>query len=55
MRPHEKKRMLFMGLLFPILLTAQFLGFDSIWVTGVFAGILGGLSVVLFPDPDHRS
>lgn len=53
MRPHERKRALFMGLLFPILLTAQYFGMDSIWVTGVFAGLLGGLSVVLFPDSDR--
>lgn len=43
-----------MGLLFPILLVCQYLGFDSMIVTGAFAGILGGVSVLLFPDPDRE-
>ena len=53
MKPHEKKRALFMGLLFPILLFCQYMGWDSIVLTGAFAGILGGVSVILFPDPDR--
>ncbi|MBF0544374.1 MAG: hypothetical protein HQM08_08070 [Candidatus Riflebacteria bacterium] len=54
MKLHEKKRALFMGLLFPILLITNHLGFQSTWVVAFFSGLLGGLSVIFFPDPDRK-
>jgi len=54
-KPHEKKRAIFMGAcLFPLLLLVQFLGYESIWLTGALAGIIGGASVIIFPDPDFK-
>lgn len=54
-KPHEKKRALFVGgCLFCVLMVAQLFGYESIWLTGALAGILGGTSVVLFPDPDFK-
>ena len=56
LKPHEKHRAYFMGgVMFPILMIAQFLGYESIWLSGAVAGITSGLSVVLFPDPDRKT
>ncbi|HEY9069360.1 MAG TPA: hypothetical protein VIV61_03830 [Candidatus Ozemobacteraceae bacterium] len=57
MRPYEKKRMLFVGcVLFGLLLAMQYLGYDSVYVTAVLAGIVSGISVVLYPrDGDGAS
>jgi len=55
LQPHEKKRMLLTGgVLFPFLLIVEYFGMNSIWVTGAMAGILGGLGVILFPDPNRK-
>ncbi len=55
LKPHEKKRGLFMIFtLGPILLITQFFGYESLVFTCVLAGIIGGVSVVLFPDPDFK-
>lgn len=52
--PFVKKRAIFTAaVMMPALLLAQYLGYDSVMVTGAIAGITGGLSVILFPDP-HR-
>ncbi len=52
--PHMIKRMIFMFcVMFPVLLYAEFTGRNSIIVAGVTAGISSGVSVVLFPDPEH--
>jgi hypothetical protein len=39
--------------MFPVLLYAEYIGSNSIIVAGVVAGISSGVSVVLFPDPEH--
>ncbi len=50
MQPYEKKRMLFVGcVLFGLLMTMQYLGYDSVYVTAILAGIVSGVSVVLYP------
>lgn len=54
--PYEKKRAIFMFLvMFPALLLAQFFGWQSTIVAAVLAGVVGGVSVVIFPrDPGAR-
>ncbi len=48
------RRMAFMFcVMFPVLLYAEYIGSNSIIVAGVVAGISSGVSVVLFPDPEH--
>ena len=48
------KRAVFMFLtMFPILLILEFTGNTSTAATAILAGITGGVSVVLFPDPEH--
>jgi hypothetical protein len=54
MEPHVKNRAIFtFCFMLPILLVAQYFGFDSIWIAGITGGIAGGVSVVLFPDPSQ--
>lgn len=53
--PFVKKRAIFTGaVMLPCLLLAQYLGYDSILLTGLIAGVTGGVSVVLFPDPNRQ-
>jgi reverse gyrase len=48
------KRMLFMFcIMFPVLLYAEYTGKNSIILAAVTGGITSGVSVVLFPDPEH--
>ncbi|MBF0406911.1 MAG: hypothetical protein HQM10_06135 [Candidatus Riflebacteria bacterium] len=54
MKTFEKKRALLMFVLFPVLMLADHFGVSQTLAAGVGAGILGGLSVILFPDPDRR-
>jgi len=35
----------------PMLFLAQYFGYDSIYLSGFIAGVTGGASVILFPDP----
>ena len=52
--PHMIKRMIFMFcVMFPVLLYAEFTGRNSIIVAGVAVGVSSGVSVILFPDPEH--
>ncbi|HNW36242.1 MAG TPA: hypothetical protein PKM25_14985 [Candidatus Ozemobacteraceae bacterium] len=44
------------GILFCLLMGMQYLGYDSIYVTAVLAGIVSGTSVVVYPrDDDEKS
>lgn len=50
--PFVKHRAIFTGLVMaPMLLVAQYFGYDNIFLTGLIAGVTGGVSVILFPDP----
>ena len=52
--PHMIKRMIFMFcVMFPVLLYAEFTGRNSVLVAAVTGGVASGVSVVLFPDPEH--
>jgi hypothetical protein len=54
-KPYEKKRALFIGAtLFPFLLLVQYLGYESVWLTGLMAGVISGVSVIVFPNPDFK-
>jgi len=56
MKPYEKKRMIFVGcVLFVLLMGMQYFGYDSIYVTGALAGIVSGVSVVIYPSDENRS
>lgn len=37
----------------PILLVLEYMGHSSTAITAMLAGITGGVSVVLFPSPEH--
>ena len=51
---HVLKRAGFMFLtMFPILLYLEYTGNSSPAATAILAGVTGGISVVLFPDPEH--
>ena len=39
--------------MFPVLLYAEYTGRNSIVVAGLAGGVSSGVSVVLFPDPEH--
>jgi len=55
LKPYEKNRAMFIGgVMFPILMLAQYLGYESMWLSATVAGISSGVSVVLFPDPDRK-
>jgi len=48
------KRMIFMFcIMFPVLLYAEYTGRNSVLVAAVTGGVASGVSVVLFPDPEH--
>ncbi len=52
--PHMIKRMIFMFcIMFPVLLYAEYTGRNSVLVAAVTGGVASGVSVVLFPDPEH--
>ncbi len=52
--PHMIKRMIFMFcVMFPVLIYAEFTGRNSVLVAAVTGGIASGVSVVIFPDPEH--
>ncbi len=52
--PHMIKRMIFMFcVMFPVLLYAEYTGRNTVLVAAVVAGVSSGVSVVLFPDPEH--
>ena len=52
--PHMIKRMIFMFcVMFPVLLYAEYTGSNTVLVAAVVAGVTSGVSVVLFPDPEH--
>lgn len=52
--PHMIRRMIFMFcVMFPVLLYAEYTGHNSVLVAAVVAGVSSGVSVVLFPDPEH--
>lgn len=54
-QPHMKSRAIFTGcFMFPVLMIAHYMGYDSPTVAGVVGGIAGGVSVILFPDPASR-
>lgn len=53
-QPYMIKRAVFMfAIMFPTLLILEFTGHTSTVITAALAGILGGVSVVLFPSPEH--
>ena len=54
LKPHAIKRALFMlVIMFPILLFAEFKGYNlAVW-GAISGGITSGLSCVIFPDPEH--
>lgn len=41
------------AIMFPILLVLEYTGNTSTAATATLAGILGGVSVILFPNPEH--
>lgn len=52
--PHMIKRMIFMFcVMFPVLLYAEYTGRNSVLVAAIAGGVSSGVSVVLFPDPEH--
>lgn len=52
--PYVIKRAVFMVvILFPILLILEFTGNTSTVISAVLAAIIAGVSVVIFPDPEH--
>ena len=52
--PHMIKRMIFMFcVMFPVLLYAEYTGNNSVPVAAMTGGLTAGVSVVLFPDPEH--
>lgn len=52
---HLKNRMIFSSLiLFSAIIFLQYFGYDSVFITMLVAGIVGGLAVILFPDPNTR-
>ncbi len=54
-KPHVIKRAIFMFvILFPTLLLLEYTGNTSTGLTAVLAGIIGGVSVVIFPDPSKN-
>lgn len=56
MKSYEKKRMIFIGsVLFVLLLGLQYFGYDNIYLTGALAGIVSGLSAVLYPSDQGGS
>lgn len=55
MKPYEIKRALFIGgVMLPCLIVTQYLGYTSMWIPAVTAGVSSGVSVVLFPNPDFK-
>lgn len=55
LKPHVQKRALFMFcVMFPILFILEFTGNSSLVATALVAGIAGGVSSVLFPDPEQK-
>ena len=51
---HMLKRAGFMFLImFPILLILEYTGNSSTAITAVLAGVTAGVSVIIFPDPEH--
>ncbi len=55
MKDYEWKRALFVGgVMFPVLIIAQYHGLDSMWLSAVTAGVSSGISVILFPNPDRK-
>jgi len=56
MKSYEKKRMVFVGgILFCLLMTMQYLGYDSVYVTAALAGIVSGISVIVYPRDDNET
>ena len=54
LKPFAIKRAIFIFVvIFPVMLVVQYKGLDSTLWGGITAGICGGLSVVIFPDPEH--
>jgi reverse gyrase len=52
--PHMIRRMIFMFcIMFPVLIYAEYIGRNSVMLAAVTAGLTSGVSVVLFPDPEH--
>jgi len=48
------RRMVFMFcVMFPVLMYAEYAGYNSVITAGIVAGVTSGVSVVLFPDPEH--
>ncbi|MBP5470332.1 MAG: hypothetical protein J6Z11_13935 [Candidatus Riflebacteria bacterium] len=53
-KPYYIKRAIFMVVvMFPILVVLEYTGNTSTVTTVLLAGITSGVSVVLFPDPEH--
>jgi hypothetical protein len=53
-KPYVLKRAVFMlVILLPTLLILQFTGHTSNIITMVLAGVTAGVSVIIFPDPEH--
>jgi hypothetical protein len=54
-KPFELKRM---GMMFCVLLPSltliRYLGYESLVITLIIAGVTGGVSVIVFPDPDRK-
>ena len=54
MQKHIKNRAIFIFcVMFPVLLIAEYLGNNHWVLAGIVGGITSGVSVVLFPDPEH--
>ncbi len=52
--PHMIRRMVFMFcVMFPVLLYAEYTGRNSVVVAAITGGLASGVSVVIFPDPEH--
>lgn len=48
------KRALFMlAVMAPVLMILEFMGKSSVATTSLLAGVTAGVSVVLFPSPEH--
>lgn len=48
-----KRSLLILCVMFPALLISEALGYNTTAVSALAAGISSGISVVLFPDPEH--
>ncbi len=54
MPKHLMYRMIFIfSVMFPVLLIAEYMGNNTPLIAGVVGGVSSGVSVILFPSPEH--